>query len=312
MQLNAMQTDKQEIGSRTMASPQKNSYVLVTAARNEEQYIGLCIESVLLQSILPCKWVIVSDGSTDDTEKIIEKYIKDKPFIQFIRKEPDQAMAGFASKVFALGMGVKLLKNDYFLIGHLDADITVEKDYYTIMLDKFNKNPKLGIAGGYFFETEHGAFKCHASNSPWSVAGGIQLFRSECYHNIGGLKPMPLGGEDWHAEIQARMQGWEVEAFPDVPVFHHNPGVAKRGIIREAIRAGAMDYAMGSHPLFELFKCFRRIQSKPYLVYAILRMYGFLKPYLMRQQRQVTNDVMIFLRNEQLSRLRKMIAGSGV
>jgi poly-beta-1,6-N-acetyl-D-glucosamine synthase len=291
-----------------MNSPKEYSYVLVTAARNEEQYIGLCIESVLSQSILPYKWLIVSDGSTDDTEKIIKEYLKDHPFIQFIRKEPDQAMEGFASKVFALSMGVKLLRGiDYFLIGHLDADITLEKEYYAIMLDKFNNNPKLGIAGGYFFEKEHGVFKCHASNSPWSVAGGIQLFRSKCYQDIGGLKPMPLGGEDWYAEIQARMQGWEVLALPDVPAYHHNPGVAKRGMISEAIRGGAMDYLMGTHPLFELFKCLRRIQHKPYFVFAIIRMYGFLKPYLLGQHRQVTKDVMIFLRNEQLSRLRKMI-----
>lgn len=295
-----------------MSSPPANSYVLVTAARNEEQCIGLCIESVLSQSILPCKWVIVSDGSNDDTEKIAKKYVKDHPFIQLIRKELNQEMKGFASKVYALNMGVKLLIGiDYFLIGHLDADITLEKEYYAIMLDKFNSNPKLGITGGYFFEREHGVFKCHASNSPWSVAGGVQLFRSKCYQDIGGLKPMPLGGEDWHAEIQARMQGWEVEALPDVPVFHHNPGVAKRGIIREAIRGGSMDYLMGTHPLFEFVKCVRRVKQKPYLVFAIIRMYGFLKPYLMRQRRQVTKDVMIFLRNEQLARLRKMIFKAG-
>lgn len=289
-------------------SSNKGGYVLVTAARNEEQYIGLCIESVLSQSVLPRKWVIVSDGSTDATEIIVNKYTKEHPFIQLIRKEPDQEMKGFTSKVHALGMGVELLKSvDYFLIGHLDADITLEQEYYAIILDKFNNQPKLGIAGGYFFEREHGVFKCHASNSPWSVAGGIQLFRSKCYQDIGGLKPMPLGGEDWYAEIQARMQGWEVEAFHDVPVFHHNPGVAKRGMIREAIREGDMDYSMGSHPFFEFVKCVRRVKQKPYFIFAMIRMYGFLRPYLIGQQRQVTEDVMVFLRNEQLSRLRKKI-----
>lgn len=291
-----------------MSSEKRDGYVLVTAARNEERYIGLCIESVLSQNVLPRKWVIVSDGSTDDTEIIVNKYEKDHPFIHLIRHEPDQATEGFASKVHALGMGVELLKDiDYFLIGHLDADITLEKDYYAVMLEKFNNNQKLGIAGGYFFEREHGVFKSHVSNSPWSVAGGIQLFMSKCYQDIGGLKSMPLGGEDWHAEIQARMQGWEVEAFPDVPVFHHNPGIAKRGIIREALREGAMDYSMGSHPFFEFIKCVRRVKQKPYFVFAIIRMYGFLRPYVMGQQRQVTKDVMNFLRNEQLEKLRKRI-----
>jgi poly-beta-1,6-N-acetyl-D-glucosamine synthase len=298
----------------TMSSKKEYSYVLLTAARNEEQCIGLCIESVLSQSVLPCKWVIISDGSTDDTEIIIKNYVKDHPFIQFIRKEPDQSMKGFASKVFALQMGVNVLKGlDYPFIGILDADITLEKEYYAKMLDRFNNNSNLGIGGGCIFERKDGVFKRDVTHSPWSVAGGIQLFRSKCYQDIGGLKPMPLGGEDWHAEIQARMQGWEVEALPDVPAFHHNPGAPKRGIIREAIREGAMDYSMGSHPLFEFLKCLRRIQRKPYLVFAIIRMYGFLRPCLVRQQRQVTKDVMIFLRNEQLSRLKKMfIMNSGL
>ena len=277
----------------------KYEYVLATAARDEGQYIRRCIESVISQSVLPCKWVIVSNGSTDNTENIVNEYAKDYQFIQLIKKEPNQKMKGFANKVLALNAGIELLKGlDYFLIGHIDADITVGKDYYEIMLNKFKNNSRLGIAGGYIFEEENGAYRCRSSNSPSSVAGGIQLFNRKCYQDIGGLKIMPMGGEDWLGEIQARMHGWEVKAFPEVHVFHHKSGFLKRGMIREAIRGGTMDFTMGTHPLFEVFKCIRRIKKKPYFIFAIIRFYGFLRSYFIVQERHVTRKTMIFIRNE--------------
>ncbi len=284
-------------------------YALITAAHNEEKYIGPCIASVLSQSIRPRRWVIVSDGSTDETDNIISKYTKIYPIIQFIRKEHDPEMKGFASKVCAINMGVEALKGmDYQLIGHLDADITLRKDYYETMINIFNDNPHLGITGGYISEKVKGSFKSRSANSPWSVSGGIQLFRRECYQDIGGLRPMPLGGEDWHAEILARMHGWHVISFPEIPVYHHKNSRNKRGRIKEAIREGAMDYSMGAHPIFEIFKCARRVKESPYFIFAIIRMYGFLKPYLMKTQRQVKKEEMQFLRLEQISRIKKVFS----
>ena len=102
------------------------------------------------------------------------------------------------------------------------------------------------------------------------------------------------------------MNGWEVTAFPDIPAFHHKPSAGKRGLIKEAIREGAMDYSMGTHPLFELVKCVRRMKQKPYGIFAAYRIYGFLLQYAMRQGRPVTKEAMAFLRSEQLFKLRNM------
>ena len=285
---------------------ERAGYALVTAARNEQEYIGRCIESVLGQNIRPVAWVIASDGSADRTDAIVSDYARYNHFIKLIRKEHDQHQQGFASKVFALNMAARCLNvNDYQFIGNLDADITFQSDYYQKVLNKFGNNPRLGIAGGYIFERDGGAFKSRPSNSPWSVAGGIQLFRRECYQAVGGLKPMPLGGEDWHAEIMARMNGWEVTAFPDISAFHHKPSAGKRGLLKEAIREGAMDYSMGTHPLFEIVKCLRRVKQKPYGIFAAVRLYGFMRPCLMRQPWTAPKEVVKFLRSEQLFKLRK-------
>jgi glycosyltransferase involved in cell wall biosynthesis len=288
------------------SSLEHTHYVLITAARNEKDYIGRCIESVINQTVRPAAWLIVSDGSTDGTDEIVGGWARRHPFIRLLRKELDSRQRGFASKVFALNMGVEALKGEHYaFIGHLDADITLGCDYYEKILSEFDSNSKLGLAGGYIFEKKTEKFETRAANSPWSVAGGIQLFRRKCYEDIGGLKPLPLGGEDWFAEIQARMNGWEVAASPKVPAYHHKPGGGKRGLVREAVREGAMDYAMGAHPVFEAVKCGRRVVQKPYVLFAFIRFYGFVLQYFVGRRRAVGADVMQFLRTEQLARLRK-------
>lgn len=282
------------------------NYVLITAAKNEEKYIEATIKSVLSQTILPKKWVIVSDGSTDNTDKIIKEHLKHSNFIEFVRREPGSNQdSGFASKVFALNAGYERLKHvAYDYIGHLDADITFETDYYENVLKLFEQNHLLGIAGGFIFEPIQGNFASRPYNTERSVAGGVQLFRREFYQDLGGLIPLKNGGEDWYAEVMARMKGWEVASFHNLHVFHHKLGNLVRGAIKESFRQGLMDYSLGSHPLFEFMKCIRRLGEKPYLIGAFIRMGGFVWPYLNRQNRLVAMEFIVYLRTEQLALLK--------
>lgn len=282
------------------------NYVLITAARNEEAYIGATIKSVLSQTILPKKWVIVSDGSTDRTDEIIKQHLEHSNLIEFVRRSPGSYQhADFASKVFAIHAGYERLKNDaYDYIGHLDGDITFEPNYYELVLKIFEQNPLLGIAGGFIYEPIRGNFEIRPFNTTRSVAGGIQLFRRECYKAVGGFIPLKRGGEDWYAEVMARMKGWEVESFPELHVFHHKQGMLVRGSIKESFRQGLVDYSLGSHPLFEFVKCIRRVGEKPYLIGAFIRMCGFVWPYLSKQQRLLSNEFIRYLRDEQLTLLK--------
>lgn len=286
-----------------------NNYVLITAARNEEKYIEATIKSVLSQTILPKKWVIVSDGSTDHTDEIIKKHLDHYDFIEFVRRESGSNQdSDFASKVFALNAGYARLKHvAYDYIGHLDADITFAPDYYENVIKLFEQNPLLGIAGGFIFEPIQGKFVSRPYNTERSVAGGIQLFRREFYQDLGGLIPLKRGGEDWYAEVIARMKGWKVESFHNLHVFHHKPGNLIRGAIKESFRQGLMDYSLGSHPLFEFMKCIRRLGEKPYLIGAFIRMCGFVWPYLNRQHRLVSIEFITYLRAEQLVLLKSFL-----
>jgi len=282
----------------------QREYVLITTAYNEGQSIAATIEAVLSQSAVPRKWVIVSDGSTDGTDSIIRQYAAQNHFIEYIRRERNETSANFMSKVHALHKGYSALSGTSFkFIGILDADITFDSNYYDQIIGKFDENPRLGIAGGFIYERVRDTFRSRPSNSVASVAGAIQLFRRECYETIGGHVPISYGGEDWLCEILARKQGWTVMAFPSIVAYHHKPNDAKRGVIKDSMRQGMMDYTVGSHPLFEFMKCIRRVRESPLLLRASLRFLGYTWSALKGDSKAVPNEVVDYLRHEQMERV---------
>ncbi len=183
-------------------------YVLVTPARNEADFIEGTLKSVVAQTIVPEKWVIVSDGSSDATEEIVESYAKKHAYIELVVRVAGTGR-DFGSKVFAFNSGYERLGGtDYSYIGNLDADVSLEPDYFERLLQHFSERPKLGIGGGAIFEAVDGKFRARAGNRIRSVAGAVQLFRKECFQEIGGYSPIETGGIDTLAEVTARMLGW--------------------------------------------------------------------------------------------------------
>jgi len=279
-------------------------YVLITPARNEAAYIEKTIKSVIAQTVLPEKWVIVSDGSTDRTDDIIKRYEENYSFIQLLLIERCSSR-NFGSKVYAIRAGLERLNGvEYDFIGNLDADVSFESSYYERVLAKFQQSPKLGIAGGVLFEPCGGNWIQQNVSLSWSVSGPIQMFQRQCYEDIGGYLPLRKGGVDAMAEVMARMRGWEVRTFPEISVLHHRrTGTEKGHIVFARFRQGIMEYSHGSHPLFEIGKCMSRIGEKPYVFGSLFRLSGYCWACLRRDQRDVPDDVVTFLRHEQIKRL---------
>jgi GT2 family glycosyltransferase len=290
---------------RTECVMPESEYVLITAAYNEGVHIGATIEAVLAQSVTPRKWVIVSDGSTDNTDAIIQQYVERSTFIEFVRRERTGTAPSFVSKVDAIHAGAKAMSGtQYRYIGILDADITFGRDYYERIISKMHEDTGIGIAGGFIYERRGNVFRSRPSNTETSVAGAIQLFRRECYEAIGGHIPLPYGGEDWVCEILSRKNNWAVTAFPEIVVYHNKSSDARRGALRDAIRQGKVDYVIGSHPLFELAKCFRRVREQPIFLRALFRLYGFTWCAIKGNRKTVSADIVDYLRREQMHRLR--------
>jgi glycosyltransferase involved in cell wall biosynthesis len=275
----------------------------MTAAHNEEAFIEGTIRSVLGQTRLPKKWVIVSDNSSDGTDAIIESYARDHDFIHFLRitRTPGRS---FGAKVIALRKGAPLVEGaEYEFIGNLDADISLEASYFEQLLDRFQGNPLLGIVGGFVYEDSGSGYRSRRVNDVRNVAHAAQLVRRECYEAIGGYAVLKYGGEDWYAQTSARMRGWQVEALPQLKIFHHRHTGGSNNAAKNAFRLGRLDYSFGSDPAFEFMKCLHRWQDWPYFLITFARLAGFIWPYLCGETREAPEEFASFLRKEQRERL---------
>ncbi|MFQ5737584.1 MAG: glycosyltransferase [Acidobacteriota bacterium] len=279
------------------------SYVLVTAAYNEQAYIEKTITSIISQTALPVKWIIVSDGSTDRTDEIIQSYANQYKFIHLYKIAENHAR-DFTAQAHAVNAGFAQLRNvDYAFIGNLDSDVSVEPSYFERLLEKFEYDSGLGLAGGFIYEEHNGEFKCRRTNSVTSVAYAVQLFRRECFESFGGYLPLRYGGSDWHAEVIVRMKGWRVVSFPELRALHHRPTGSAYGLLRYRFQQGLMDSSLGSHPSFEILKLIRRFPEKPYALGALARLAGFVWAYCRGEKRAVPDEFVEFLRREQKERL---------
>jgi len=283
------------------------SYVLITPARNEAAFIQKTLESVIHQTLLPAKWVIVDDGSTDRTAEIISQYLGHYPWIEMVQM-PQRRDRSFAAKVQAFNTGYERVKGlPFAIIGNLDADISFERDHFEFLLGKFAQDPTLGVAGtvfreeGYSSETDSFEGRKH-------VAGQCQLFRRQCWEEIGGYIPHRAGGIDWIAVITARMKGWKTESFRERSFFHHRQlGTAERSAVSSSFSYGEKDYYMGGHPVWELFRAGYRAAKRPYLIGGFALGLGYCWALVRRTPRPVSREFIVFHRKEQMAKLKAIL-----
>jgi biofilm PGA synthesis N-glycosyltransferase PgaC len=287
-------------------------YVLISPARNEESQIEHTLRSVLAQTLRPRCWVIVNDGSTDRTAEIVDRYARENEFITLVHADRRHHL-GFGSKVRAFETGyATLVKTPYAFIGNLDADVSFGPNYFERLLGHFDANPKLGLGGGIILEKIDNQFVPQKISSN-SVAGAVQLFRRECYEQIGGYIPLQYGGIDSVAEIMARMYGWTVRTFSELPVEHHGRiTTGKHSIFRTRFNKGLNSYLIGYHPLFHLVVSLFRSTTRPYVMGSLMMMAGYGWAALRQKKRPVPPEFVSFLQSEQLARLRGVIAPGGL
>jgi glycosyltransferase involved in cell wall biosynthesis len=280
--------------------------VLVTPARNEAAFIEWTVKSVIAQTVPPVRWVVVSDGSTDGMDDIVSKYLADYPWIELVRM-PERKERHFAGKVHAFNAGYARLKElDYDVIGNLDADVTFDEEYFDFLLKKFAENPQLGVAGTPFRE---GSYQYdYRFTSIEHVSGQIQLFRRECFKDIGGYTPIETGGVDLVAVISARMKGWQTRTFLEKTYLHHRKmSSAKHTSLGIAFDGGRTDYTHGCYLVWELFRCLYQMTRPPIVLGGSSCLAGFVWAMATRAEKVVPADLIQFRRTEQMRRLRDFI-----
>ncbi len=279
-------------------------YLLITPARNEAAFIEKTLNSVCTQTRSPERWVIVDDGSTDRTAKIVESFSKHFPWIELLRR-PQRLDRSFAAKVHAFNTGFERISSLQFdVIGNLDADVSFERDYLDFLMRKFSEDPKLGVAGTPFLENGYDSAR-DSFEGENHVAGGCQLFRRKCFEEIGGYIPNRAGGVDWIAVTTARMKGWKTRSFAEKRFHHYRTlGTAERSSVAASFSYGEKDYYLGGSPVWQLFRVAYRMTKKPVLIDGLALFSGYCWAALRRVKRPVTSELMRFHRREQMKKLK--------
>lgn len=256
-------------------------YALIMPVRDEENYIGPMIESILTQTVLPAKWIIVDDGSSDRTAEIVARYCKEYSFLQLIRLPArDKRSAGGEGAIPAALSALNL--NQYDFLGRFDADLLFEPDYIANILKEFVIAPRLGIAGGgLYIQT---ADQMELEKEPrYHVRGALKMYRRECLQQIGGITTTI--GWDTIDEVSAWTKGWTTRSFVHYKVIHRRPtgkGIRSSRLYWERGRA---EYLTWSAPSFVVAKAIKVAVQQVSLLRPVSYLAGFCGCYILREAR---------------------------
>lgn len=282
----------------------KLTYVLITPARNEAEFIELTIQSMVAQTHKPIRWVIVSDGSTDGTDDIVNKYLKDHPWMELVRT-PERKERHFAGKVMAFNAGYEKVKHlNYDIIGNLDADISFDPEYFSFLISKFNQYSELGVAGAPF--RQNGKQYDYRFSRKEHVSGACQLFRRKCFEEIGGYIPIKEGAIDLTAVVTARMKGWRTETFTEKYCVHHRDmGTANNHVFKALYISGYGDYRMGVHPLWQICRSVYQMSKKPIIIGGLILLVSYFWAWMKRAPKPVSKEFVDFRGKEQIRWLKE-------
>jgi len=282
--------------------PTEQKYIVISPVRNEERNIEATIRSVVAQTVRPARWVIVDDGSQDLTPRIVERYAAAHEWLSLLRLEDRgryDLMSGGEIKAFYKGFRT-VQHEDYGFLGKLDGDVSFDETYYEDVLREFDSDPLLGIAGGGCYYLENGR-TIHEPAHKLHVRGAARVYRKKCWDDIDGV----IDDLGWDAIdcYKARMLGWHTRTFDSIAFVHHVKTWTKGGLMRGRMRAGRMEYLMGSHPLFFVAKALRDVSLRPYVICSLALVYGYTRSLLLREQRVAEPELIRYIRQSQLRRL---------
>ncbi len=279
------------------------NYLIITPAKNEAKYIGQTIESIKKQTIQPRKWIIVNDGSTDATQEIVEKNMSEYDRIVLISKGNQSTRRRRGQGVVeAFYEGYRLVANDdYDYVVKLDADLLLEADYFERIFDRFEKEPKLGIASGVSYINRNGSWKPEWDATKGFTFGESKIYRRKCFEDVGGL--VPHLGWDGIDHLKAVMLGWKASSFEDIIFYHLRQEGTGTGLIKSSYEEGVCCHFMGYHPLFFAARCVNMSMKFPVVLRGIAMFAGYLISTITRKERLNDSQLITYLRKNQMKRL---------
>ena len=284
------------------------SYLLVSPCRNEADFMRNTLDSVVKQSVLPALWVIVDDGSTDETANILAEYAQKHSFIRIVTRENrgHRSVGPGVIEAFYEGLDTVDLKQYDFLC-KLDLDLIMPVRYFETLIAKMNENLRLGNCSGkpYYIDKVTGAFVSEGCGDENAI-GASKFYRRKCFEEIDGfVRQVMWDGIDGH---RCRQLGWIAMSWdePDIRFTHLRPmGSSQQNIITGRIRHGFGQYFMGTGVMYMLASGIYRMTRPPLVIGGLAMMWGYIKSWLSGVPRFEDKALSAFIRRYQWACLLK-------
>jgi len=281
-------------------------YCIVSPCRDEAKFVTRTLETVAAQAVLPVRWVIVDDGSTDQTPELLRDFARDRPWIHVMRREDRGARKVGPGVVDAFYVGYEAVRSmDWEYVCKLDMDLELPPSYFATLMSHMEADPRLGSVSGeaYFRREGSGELVSEGISREMSV-GASKFCRRRCFEQIGGfVRQVMWDGIDCH---RARMLGWRVASLPDPAArfVHLRPmGSSHRGIWNGRRRHGFGQYFMGTDFVYMCVSSLYRMTRPPLLVGGLAMWWGYVSSWLRGEARLEDPEFRRFLRRFQWSML---------
>jgi poly-beta-1,6-N-acetyl-D-glucosamine synthase len=281
-------------------SPNSGRYLVISPCRNEARFMRQTLDSVVAQSVLPQKWIIVDDGSTDETPEILNEYAARHAWIEVVtRKDRGERSVGpGVIEAFYAGYEVAELSGITYLC-KLDLDLVLPAKYFERLIERMLNDPLLATISGKAYLMRDGQMINEGHGDENSI-GASKFYRVDRFQEMGGFVSQVMwDGIDGHI---CRMRGWRAESVddPELRFVHLRPmGSSQKNILTGRIRHGRGQYFMGSGLLWMLATAAYRIPERPIVIGGLFILWGWIESWFKRRLRFEKEGFRTFLRSYQ-------------
>jgi len=281
-------------------------YIVVTPCRNEENNLPDLIQSMVAQTIKPVLWVIIDDGSTDETPNIIKETELKYDWIKSIQldegiRDLGIHYADICRKGFDFGIRYcKINDIQYEYIGLLDADIVLRTDYFNKLIKEFEKNSKLCIASGGIYYIDNKFNEIWEKTRDDLPRGGARIWRRKCFEETGGY--LLTCSPDAVSNIKAKLMGWETRQFKEIKAIQTRMTSSAEGFWRGYEMKGGSSYFISTNSLLVMLKGIKYLFKKPYYI-GIAYFLGYIKSFIRREKRIDDEDIRHYFKYMHLKEL---------
>jgi poly-beta-1,6-N-acetyl-D-glucosamine synthase len=284
--------------------PSKNRYVLISPCRNEAAFMRQTLDSVVAQSLKPARWVIVDDGSTDETAAILSEYAALHDWISIVTRADRGHRAVGPGVIDAFYSGYETIeRNEYDFVCKLDLDLLLPPHYFAILIQRMNEDTRIATCSGksYIYEKGDLIYERHGDDTS---LGMTKFYRMDRFQEIGGfVREVMWDGIDCHL---CRMHGWMACSWddPELRFVHLRPmGSSQQSVYTGRMRHGFGQYFMGTGFLYLAASALSRMNQKPYVLGSLAMMWGWIKSAALRKPRYDNLNFRRFLRRYQMRSL---------